>query len=150
MLGCSATLAGLSGLAGAAAPTYWWYLALRVCSGVAAGSMTLAGRALAIEPIGPSWRGVAGVTTCFFSILGGLITVLIAFLVGLSYKLHCYSSEIHRWPKQGYLLYFCRTHAAPLLHPLLHPPCTHAVPLMHPQYAPATPLPHALALLMYP
>lgn len=82
VLGCSAALAGLSGLAGAAAPTYWWYLALRVCSGVAAGGMTLAGRALATEPIGPSWRGVAGVATCFFSILGGLITVLIAFLVG--------------------------------------------------------------------
>ena len=82
VLGCSATLAGLSGLAGAAAPTYWWYLALRVCSGVAAGGMTLAGRALATEPIGPSWRGVAGVATCFFSILGGVMTVLIAFLVG--------------------------------------------------------------------
>lgn len=82
VLGCSAGLAGLSGLAGAAAPTYWWYLALRVCSGVAAGGMTLAGRALATEPIGPSWRGVAEVATCFFSILGGLITVLIAFLVG--------------------------------------------------------------------
>lgn len=83
MLGCAATLAGLSGLAGAGAPTYWWYMAARVCSGVAAAGMTLAGRALATEPIGPSWRGVAGVTTCFFTILGGLFTVLLAFLVGL-------------------------------------------------------------------
>lgn len=81
MLGFSATLAGLSGLASAAAPSYWWYMGLRVCSGVAAAGMTLAGKALATEPIGPSWRGVAGVVICFFSILGGLITVLIAFLV---------------------------------------------------------------------
>ncbi|KAL3156934.1 hypothetical protein ABBQ38_001196 [Trebouxia sp. C0009 RCD-2024] len=81
VLGCAATLAGLSGLAGAGAPTYWWYMAARVCSGVAAAGMTLAGRALATEPIGPSWRGVAGVTTCFFTILGGLFTVLLAFLV---------------------------------------------------------------------
>ncbi len=81
MLGLSAILAGLSGVASAAAPAYWWYMGLRVCSGVAAASMTLAARALAIEPIGPSWRGMAGVASCFFSILGGLVTVLIAFLV---------------------------------------------------------------------
>ena len=81
VLGLSAILAGLSGLACAAAPAYWWYMGLRVCSGMAAASMTLAARALAIEPIGPSWRGMAGVVSCFFSILGGLVTILIAFLV---------------------------------------------------------------------
>lgn len=43
--------------------------------------MTLAGKALATEPIGPTWRGVAGVVTCFLTILGGLVMVLLAFLV---------------------------------------------------------------------
>ncbi|DBA92174.1 TPA: hypothetical protein ACH3X1_015889 [Trebouxia sp. C0004] len=81
VLGLSAILAGLSGLASAAAPAYWWYMGLRVCSGAAAASMTLAARALAIEPIGPTWRGMAGVASCFFTILGGLVTILIAFLV---------------------------------------------------------------------
>ena len=81
LLGLSATLAGLVGLACAAAPAYWWYMGLRVCSGVAAASMTLAARALAIEPIGPSWRSMAEVSTWLFSILGGLLTVLIAFPV---------------------------------------------------------------------
>ena len=81
VLGLSATLAGLSGLASAAAPAYWWYMGLRVCSGVAATSMTLAARALATEPIGPSWRGHSEVVTWLFSILGGLIMVLISFLV---------------------------------------------------------------------
>lgn len=81
VLGLSATLAGLSGLASAAAPAYWWYMGLRVCSGMAAASMTLAARELAVEPIGPSWRGMAGVASCFFSISAGLVTILIAFLV---------------------------------------------------------------------
>ena len=81
VLGLSATLAGLSGLASAAAPTYWWYMGLRVCSGITAISMTLAARALATEPIGPSWRSQAEVLTWLFSILGGLVMVLISFLV---------------------------------------------------------------------
>lgn len=85
MLGLSAILAGLSGLASAAAPAYWWYMGLRLCSGMAAASMTLAARALAIEPIGPTWRGMAGVASCFLSILGGLVTILIAFLVSQLY-----------------------------------------------------------------
>ncbi|KAA6423242.1 MAG: hypothetical protein FRX49_06694 [Trebouxia sp. A1-2] len=80
VLGLSAILAGLLGLASAAAPAYWWYMGLRVCSGMAAASMTLAARALAIEPIGPTWRGMAGVASCFFIISGGLVTILIAFL----------------------------------------------------------------------
>ena len=109
VLGFSATLAGVSGLASAAAPAYWWYMGLRVCSGVAAASMTLAARALAIEPIGPSWRAMAEVVTWLFSILGGLLTVLIAFLVSqshdvamvcficfvLSYDCHCIGLIVH-------------------------------------------------------
>jgi len=85
VLGLSALLAGLSGLASAAAPAYWWYMGLRVCSGMAAASMTLAARALATEPIGPSWRGMAGVATCFFSVLGGLVTIVVAILVSQLY-----------------------------------------------------------------
>ena len=95
VLGFSATLAGLSGLAGAAAPTYWWYMGLRVCSGVAAAGVTLAGKALATDPIGPTWRGVAGVITCFLSILGGLIMVLTAFLVSQS------TQSIIWWSQHG-------------------------------------------------
>ena len=56
-------------------------MGLRVCSGVAATGMTLAAGALAVEPVGPTWRGMAGVATCFFSILGGLLTTLVALLV---------------------------------------------------------------------
>lgn len=93
VLGLSAILAGLSGLASAAAPAYWWYMGLRVCSGVAATGMTLAAGALAVEPVGPTWRGMAGVATCFFSILGGLLTTLVALLVSQldMNAIRCYS-----------------------------------------------------------
>ena len=80
MLGLSATLAGFAGPAEAAVPGYWWYMGLRVLSGMAASGMTLAAKALATEPIGRTWRGMAGVVTCWFSVLAGLITVLISSL----------------------------------------------------------------------
>ena len=110
MLGLSAILAGLSGLASAAAPAYWWYMGLRVCSGVAAASMTLAARALAIEPVGPTWRGMAGVASCFFNISGGLVTVLIAFLVSQFYTLFvtcCHNFGIQQESRTDHE-YICR------------------------------------------
>lgn len=63
------------------APSYFPYLGLRGLCGVGVALMGLASFALATEPIGPSWRGSAGLGTQYFFALGASLLPLLAWLV---------------------------------------------------------------------
>ena len=62
------------GLLTALAPNYWAYAALRLLTGFSCGSVGLCCFVLATEPIGPSRRGTAGMSTFYF--FSGGITLL--------------------------------------------------------------------------
>ena len=66
------------GLLTALAPNYWAYAALRLLAGFSCGSVGLCCFVLATEPIGPSRRGTAGMSTFYF-FSGG-----IALLAGIA------------------------------------------------------------------
>lgn len=66
------------GLLTALSPNYWVYAALRLLTGFSTGSVGLCSFVLATEPIGPSRRGAAGMSTFYF-FSGG-----IAALAGLA------------------------------------------------------------------
>ena len=59
-------LNAIFGLLTALSPNYWVYMALRLLTGFSAGSVCLCAFVLATEPIGPSYRGVTGMSTCYF------------------------------------------------------------------------------------
>ncbi|CAN8258633.1 unnamed protein product [Cochlearia groenlandica] len=67
------------GIATAFSPNYWIYVALRFLTGFSTGGAGLCAFVLATEPIGPSKRGVAGMSTFYF-FSGG-----IAILSGIAY-----------------------------------------------------------------
>ncbi|RLM74884.1 organic cation/carnitine transporter 4 [Panicum miliaceum] len=54
------------GLLTALAPNYWAYAALRLLTGFSTGSVGVLAFVLATEPIGPSRRGAAGMSTFYF------------------------------------------------------------------------------------
>lgn len=54
------------GLLTALSPNYWVYAALRLLTGFSTGSVGLCSFVLATEPIGPSHRGAAGMSTFYF------------------------------------------------------------------------------------
>ncbi|KAM3316986.1 hypothetical protein ACQJBY_034891 [Aegilops geniculata] len=54
------------GLLTALSPNYWVYASFRLLTGFSAGSVCLCSFVLATEPIGPSYRGAAGMSTCYF------------------------------------------------------------------------------------
>jgi OCT family organic cation transporter-like MFS transporter 4/5 len=54
------------GLITALAPNYWAYAALRLLTGFSTGSVGVLAFILATEPIGPSRRGAAGMSTFYF------------------------------------------------------------------------------------
>ncbi|CAN6229688.1 unnamed protein product [Urochloa humidicola] len=54
------------GLLTALAPNYWAYAALRLLTGFSTGSVGVLSFVLATEPIGPSRRGAAGMSTFYF------------------------------------------------------------------------------------
>lgn len=54
------------GLLTALAPTYWAYAALRLLTGFSTGSVGVLAFVLATEPIGPSGRGAAGMSSFYF------------------------------------------------------------------------------------
>ncbi|MCI18044.1 organic cation/carnitine transporter 4-like, partial [Trifolium medium] len=47
-------------------PNYWTYVLLRVLTGFSTGGVGLCAFVLATEPIGPSKRGMAGMSTFYF------------------------------------------------------------------------------------
>ncbi|KAK2369757.1 organic cation/carnitine transporter [Trifolium repens] len=60
-------------------PNYWTYVLLRVLTGFSTGGVGLCAFVLATEPIGPSKRGMAGMSTFYFFSSG------IAILTGIAY-----------------------------------------------------------------
>jgi len=69
------------------APNYWLYAALRVLTGLSAGSIGLCAFVLANEPIGPSRRGVAGMSTFYFFSGGTAILAGVAAMFKSSWRL---------------------------------------------------------------
>lgn len=67
------------GLLTALSPSYWVYAALRLLTGFSTGGVGLCAFVLATEPVGPSMRGAAGMSTFYF-FSGG-----IALLSGIAY-----------------------------------------------------------------
>ncbi|KAI3724855.1 hypothetical protein L1987_64622 [Smallanthus sonchifolius] len=67
------------GLMTSLSPNYWTYVLLRLLTGFSTGGVGVCAFVLATEPVGPTKRGIAGMSTfCFFS-LG------IALLSGIAY-----------------------------------------------------------------
>uniref|UniRef100_A0ACD6AQ99 Uncharacterized protein n=1 Tax=Avena sativa TaxID=4498 RepID=A0ACD6AQ99_AVESA len=75
------------GLLTSMAPNYWVYTALRVLTGLSAGSIGLCAFVLANEPIGPSRRGVAGMSTFYFFSGGTAILAGVAAMFKSSWRL---------------------------------------------------------------
>jgi OCT family organic cation transporter-like MFS transporter 4/5 len=73
------------GLLTAIAPSYWAYAALRLLTGFSTGSVGLCSFVLANEPVGPSRRGVVGMSACYFFSAG------VAVLAGVAAALQTYS-----------------------------------------------------------
>ncbi|KAG7015228.1 Organic cation/carnitine transporter 4, partial [Cucurbita argyrosperma subsp. argyrosperma] len=67
------------GLLTAASPYYWTYVLLRFLTGISSGGNSVSTFVLATEPIGPTKRGVAGMSSFYF-FSGG-----IAILSGMAY-----------------------------------------------------------------
>ncbi|XP_008806783.1 organic cation/carnitine transporter 4-like [Phoenix dactylifera] len=67
------------GLLTSMSPTYWAYAALRFLTGFSSGGVGLCAFVLATEPVGPTKRGAAGMSTFYF-FSGG-----IALLSGMAY-----------------------------------------------------------------
>ncbi|ESQ47814.1 hypothetical protein EUTSA_v10022015mg [Eutrema salsugineum] len=67
------------GIATAFSPNYWTYVVLRFLTGFSTGGVGLTAFVLATEPVGPSKRGVAGMSTFYFFSSG------IALLSGVAY-----------------------------------------------------------------
>lgn len=72
-------LNAISGVLTSLSPSYWIYALLRLLNGFGTGGVGLCAFVLATEPIGPSKRGVAGMSTFYF-FSGG-----IAILSGVAY-----------------------------------------------------------------
>ncbi|KAJ4763574.1 Organic cation/carnitine transporter 4 [Rhynchospora pubera] len=68
------------GLLTSIAPSYWVYTLLRFLTGFSTGGVGLCAFVLATEPVGPSKRGAAGMSTFYF-FSGG-----IAILAGIAYQ----------------------------------------------------------------
>ncbi|KAK9048403.1 hypothetical protein SSX86_032634 [Deinandra increscens subsp. villosa] len=68
------------GLLTSLSPSYWTYVLLRLLTGFSSGGIGVCAFVLATEPIGPSKRGTAGMSTFYFFSLG------IALLSGIAYK----------------------------------------------------------------
>ncbi|EEF31467.1 organic cation/carnitine transporter 4 [Ricinus communis] len=72
-------LNALFGCLTALAPDYWTYLLLRLLTGFSTGGVGLCAFVLATEPVGPTKRGTAGMSTFYFFSSG------IAMLSGIAY-----------------------------------------------------------------
>ncbi|XP_050215575.1 organic cation/carnitine transporter 4 [Mercurialis annua] len=72
-------LNALFGCLTALSPNYWTYLILRLLTGFSTGGVGLCAFVLATEPVGPTKRGTAGMSTFYFFSTG------IALLSGIAY-----------------------------------------------------------------
>ena len=62
-LGIAAAVTALSGMCSALAPSFWWYLVLRFFTGATVAGIMSTSFLLSIEPVGPSYRGTAILST---------------------------------------------------------------------------------------
>ncbi|ERN12733.1 organic cation/carnitine transporter 4 [Amborella trichopoda] len=73
-------LNAVSGICTAMAPNYWIYFILRFLTGVSTGGVGLCSFVLANEPVGPTKRGAAGMSSFYFFSAGILILSGIAYI----------------------------------------------------------------------
>ncbi|XBI58999.1 hypothetical protein VPH35_040138 [Triticum aestivum] len=88
--GCLLVLCVLNavfGLVTALSPNYWVYAALRLLTGFSTGSVGLCSFVLATEPIGPSRRGAAGMSTMYFFSVGIAALAGVAVMFQSSWRL---------------------------------------------------------------
>lgn len=78
-MACAAT--ALFGMCSALSPSYWWYLVLRCVAGAGVASVTSMAFLLAVEPVGPAWRGVAALGSGYGSAAGACLLPFLAFLL---------------------------------------------------------------------
>ena len=62
-LGLSCTVTALSGMFSAVAPSFWWYFVFRVFTGATVTGIISTSVLLAVEPVGPNYRGTAILST---------------------------------------------------------------------------------------
>ena len=62
-LGVSCAVTALSGMCSAVAPSFWWYFVFRVFTGATVAGIISTGVLLAVEPVGPTYRGTAILST---------------------------------------------------------------------------------------
>ena len=62
-LGIASALTALSGMCSALAHSFWWYLAFRIFTGATVAGVIAASFLLSVEPVGPSYRGTAILST---------------------------------------------------------------------------------------
>ncbi|XP_078436896.1 organic cation/carnitine transporter 4-like [Wolffia australiana] len=74
-------LNALFGLLTALSPSFWFYLVFRFLTGFSTGGVGLCAFVLATEPIGPSKRGIAGMSTFYFFSAGIAALTLTALLL---------------------------------------------------------------------
>jgi OCT family organic cation transporter-like MFS transporter 4/5 len=75
------------GLLTALSPNYWVYAVLRLLTGFSNGSVGICSFVLATEPIGPSRRGAAGMSTFYFFSGGMAVLAGVAALFQSSWRL---------------------------------------------------------------
>ncbi|KAL0553771.1 hypothetical protein IC582_007675 [Cucumis melo] len=76
------SLNSIFGLLTAASPYYWTYVLLRSLTGISTGGNAVCAFVLATEPIGPTKRGAAGMSSFYF-FAGGIV-----ILSGMAYTIH--------------------------------------------------------------
>ncbi|CAN1239462.1 Organic cation/carnitine transporter 4, partial [Linum grandiflorum] len=78
----------------ALSPNYWTYLLIRILTGFSTGGVGLCAFVLATEPIGPSKRGPAGMSTFYFFSTGIAILSALAYFVSYSWRTLYVASSI--------------------------------------------------------
>lgn len=78
-MACATT--ALFGMCSALAPSYWWYLVLRCLAGAGVAGVSSTAFLLAVEPVGPAWRGVATLGSGYGAAAGGCLLPVLAFLL---------------------------------------------------------------------
>lgn len=80
------------GLLTAASPYYWTYVLLRALTGISTGGNAVCAFVLATEPIGPTKRGAAGMSSFYFFASGAAIISGMAYAIRSWRKLYIASS----------------------------------------------------------
>ncbi|CAL5219317.1 g1126 [Coccomyxa viridis] len=80
-LGVSCAVTALSGMCSAVAPSFWWYFVFRVFTGATVAGIISTSALLAVEPVGPNYRGTAILSTGLGSCFGACLLSLLAWLL---------------------------------------------------------------------